>query len=169
MSWKKVSGAEGYYVYRRPSTGGKWTRIATVKSPSLKYKDTKVTANTSYRYTVRAYYWYSGKRYLSKYKMGGVIKAAPALQKVSSVKSEKNGIRIRWKSQKKCDGYYIYRKKKGGSYQLIKKISGGSYTTYLDKNAQKGVSYYYVVKAYVKESYGRVYSKYQHSSAIKRK
>ena len=76
--------------------------------------------------------------------MGGVIKAAPALQKVSSVKSEKNGIRIRWKSQKKCDGYYIYRKKKGGSYQLIKKISGGSYTTYLDKNAQKGVSYYYV-------------------------
>ena len=169
VSWKKVSGAEGYYVYRRPGTGGKWTRIATVKSPSLKYKDTKVTANTSYCYTVRAYYWYSGKRYLSKYKMGGVIKAAPALQKVSSVKSEKNGIRIRWKSQKKCDGYYIYRKKKGGSYQLIKKISGGSYTTYLDKNAQKGVSYYYVVKAYVKESYGRVYSKYQHSSAIKRK
>lgn len=41
VSWKKVSGAEGYYVYRRPGTGGKWTRIATVKSPSLKYKDTE--------------------------------------------------------------------------------------------------------------------------------
>ena len=47
-----------------------------------------------------------------KYKTGDVIKAAPAVQKVTSVKSEKNGIRIRWKPQKKCDGYYIYRKKK---------------------------------------------------------
>ena len=44
-----------------------------------------------------------------KYKTGDVIKAAPAVQKVTSVKSEKNGIRIRWKPQKKCDGYYIYR------------------------------------------------------------
>ena len=45
------------------------------------------------------------------------------------------------KTQKKCDGYYIYRKKKGGSYQLIKKISNGNSSSYLDKKAQKGVSY----------------------------
>ena len=169
ISWKKVSNVTGYYVYRKPSTGSKWTQIATVKSSVLKYKDTKVTANASYRYTVRAYYKTGGKIYAGKYKTGSIIKAAPALQKVSSVKSEKNGIRIRWKAQKKCDGYYIYRKKKGGSYQIIKKISGGSSSTYLDKKAQKGVSYYYVIKAYVKEPYGRVYSKYQRSSAVKRK
>lgn len=169
ISWKKVANITGYYIYRKPASGGKWSKIATVKSSVLKYKDTKVTANTSYRYTVRAYYKAGGKIYAGKYNTGSVIKAAPALQKVSSVKSEKNGICVRWKAQKKCDGYYIYRKKKGGSYQLIKKISGGSYSTYLDKKAQKGVSYYYVVKAYVKESYGRVYSKYQRSSAVKRK
>ena len=97
------------------------------------------------------------------------IKAAPGVQKVTSVKSEKNGIRIRWKPQKKCDGYYIYRKKKGGSYQLIKKISNGNSSSYLDKKAQKGVSYYYAVKAYVKEPYGNTYSKYKSSSAVKRK
>lgn len=49
-----------------------------------------------------------------------MIKAAPAVQKVTSVKSEKNGIRIRWKPQKKCDGYYIYRKKKGGFLSIDK-------------------------------------------------
>ena len=98
-----------------------------------------------------------------------MIKAAPALQKVSSVKSETNGIRIRWSTQKKCDGYYIYRKKKGGAYQLIRKISDKNFSSYLDKKAQKGVSYYYAVKAYVKEPYGNTYSKYKSSSAVKRK
>lgn len=169
ISWKKVSGATGYYVYRKPAAGGKWSKIADVGTSELKYKDSKVTANASYRYTVKAYYEASGKRYSGKYKTGDVIKAAPAVQKVTSVKSEKNGIRIRWKPQKKCDGYYIYRKKKGGSYQLIKKISNGNSSSYLDKKAQKGVSYYYAVKAYVKEPYGNTYSKYKSSSAVKRK
>lgn len=169
ISWEKVSGATGYYVYRKPAAGGKWSQIADVGTSELKYKDSKVTANASYRYTVKAYYEASGKRYSGKYKTGDVIKAAPAVQKVTSVKSEKNGIRIRWKPQKKCDGYYIYRKKKGGSYQLIKKISNGNSSSYLDKKAQKGVSYYYAVKAYVKEPYGNTYSKYKSSSAVKRK
>ena len=99
-------------------------KIADVGTSELKYKDSKVTANASYRYTVKAYYEASGKRYSGKYKTGDVIKAAPAVQKVTSVKSEKSGIRIRWKPQKKCDGYYIYRKKKGGSYQLIRNFNG---------------------------------------------
>ena len=167
VSWNAVSGASGYYVYRKLS-GGSWSKIATVKSSSLSYKDSKITSGVAYRYTVKAYYQTNGKNYLSKYITGPVIKAAPALQKVSSVKSEKNGIRVRWKAQK-CDGYYIYRKKKGGSYQLIKKISGKNTTSYLDKKAVKGVSYYYAVKAYVKESYGNAYSKYKSSSVIKRK
>ena len=169
VSWGKVSYADGYYVYRKPASGGSWTKLATVKGSALQYKDTNVTSNTSYRYTVRAYYQANGKNYLSKYTTGPTVKAAPALQKISSVKSEKNGIRVRWSSQKKCDGYYVYRKKKGGSYQLIKKISDGNKTSYLDKTAQKGVSYYYAVKAYVKQSYGNTYSKYKSSSAVKRK
>lgn len=169
VSWGKVPYASGYYVYRKPVSGGSWSKIASMKNSVLKYKDSKITANASYRYTVRAYYQANGKNYLGKYTASDVIKAAPALQKVSSVKSEKNGIRVRWSTQKKCDGYYIYRKKKGGSYQLIKKISNRNTSTYLDKKAQKGVSYYYAVKAYVKEPYGNTYSKYKSSSAVKRK
>ncbi len=51
VTWGKVTGAAGYYVYRKPS-GGTWTRIATTASTS--YTDTSTTS-TSYIYTVRAY------------------------------------------------------------------------------------------------------------------
>lgn len=99
-------------MYRKPAVGGKWSQIADVGTSELKYKDSKVTANASYRYTVKAYYEASGKRYSGKYKTGDVIKAAPAVQKVTSVKSEKNGIRIRWKPQKNVTAIIFTERKR---------------------------------------------------------
>ena len=168
ITWKKVTGAQGYNIYRQAASGGKWTKLAAVKGTVLKYQDKKITATASYRYTVRAWYKSSTRTYMSAYTPGEVMKAAPALQKVSSVKKEKNGIRIRWKAQKNCDGYRIYRKKKGEKYKLLATISKGTSASYLDKKAQKGVLYSYAVKAYVKEPYGKVYSRYTGSSYIKR-
>ena len=52
---------------------------------------------------------------------------------------------------------------------VISKISDKNFSSNQDKKAQKGVSYYYAVKAYVKEPYGNTYSKYKSSSAVKRK
>lgn len=106
--------------------------------------------------------------YMGKYNAGEVIKAAPDRQKVSSVSRSSSGIRIKWKTQRGCDGYKIYRKTKSGSWTAIKTISSGSTSAYLDKSASKGVLYYYSVRAYVKEPYGNVYSKYTASSAVKR-
>jgi len=41
VSWSKVSGAAGYAVYRKKSSG-KWTKLATVKKASTtSYKDKK--------------------------------------------------------------------------------------------------------------------------------
>ncbi len=168
ISWKKVEHAQGYSVYQRPGKGGKWKRIASLSGSVLKYKDSQIASGNSYRYTVRAWYKTAGKTFKSDYTTGEVIKAAPALQRISSTEKEKEGIRIRWKAQKNCDGYRIYRKKKGGTFQTLKIISRGTAATYLDKTAKKGVSYYYAVKAYVKEPYGKVYSEYKRSSVVKR-
>ncbi len=54
FSWKKVTGASGYYVYRK-TTGG-WKKIATVKGGTkVKYVDKSAKKGTTYTYTVRAY------------------------------------------------------------------------------------------------------------------
>ncbi len=54
FAWKPVTGASGYYVYRK-TTGG-WTKVATVKGgKTVKYLDKKAKKGVTYTYTVKAY------------------------------------------------------------------------------------------------------------------
>ncbi len=55
VKWGKVTGADGYYVYRKTSGSG-WSRVGTVKNGStVAFKDTTAKAGTTYYYTVKAY------------------------------------------------------------------------------------------------------------------
>lgn len=55
FTWKKSTGATGYYVYRKTGNGA-WKKIKTVKGGTkTSYTDTKVKSGTTYYYTVKAY------------------------------------------------------------------------------------------------------------------
>ena len=68
---------------------------------------------------MQAYIEISGEKIYGGYQVSQTIKAAPAITKISSAKSEKQGIRIRWNVQKKCDGYQILRKTKNGAWKEV--------------------------------------------------
>ena len=54
VKWNSVSGASGYYVYRKATIDGSWEYLG--KSTSLSFTDKKQrTKNTQYLYTVKAY------------------------------------------------------------------------------------------------------------------
>lgn len=56
LSWKKVSGASGYQIYRYNASKKKYEKIATIKKAStVKYTDSKLKSKKTYRYKVRAY------------------------------------------------------------------------------------------------------------------
>ena len=57
ITWKKASGATGYYVYRSTSKKGKYKKIATIKKAStVSYKDKKsLKSKKTYYYKVVAY------------------------------------------------------------------------------------------------------------------
>ncbi len=64
--WKPVSGASGYYVYRKYGKKG-WTKIATIKSgKTVKYVDKSAKKGTTYTYTVKAYSGTSTSAYNTK-------------------------------------------------------------------------------------------------------
>ena len=60
MSWKKVSNATGYEVYRATSKKGKYTKVKT--TTSITYKQGKLTRGKTYYYKVRAYKSINGSK-----------------------------------------------------------------------------------------------------------
>ena len=56
VTWNKVSGANGYRVYRSASKDGKYTAIgSTAKNSAVTFLDKKAATGTTYYYKVRAY------------------------------------------------------------------------------------------------------------------
>lgn len=63
LKWKKVSGANGYEIYRSAKKKGKYTKIATIKKgKTTAYTDRKVKKKKIYYYKVRAYRTTDGKK-----------------------------------------------------------------------------------------------------------
>lgn len=65
VTWKKVSGATTYQLYRATTKNGKYKKIATVKK--TRYVDSKIKQGKPYYYKVRAVKTKQGKKYYGKY------------------------------------------------------------------------------------------------------
>lgn len=74
VKWKKVTGADGYRIYRKAPNETSWTRLQ-IRSGADKvtFTDTGLTPNTQYAYTIIAYKKNDGKNVLSKYDKTGVL------------------------------------------------------------------------------------------------
>lgn len=142
IKWKKVSGAKGYYIYRK--SGGTWKKIKKITSGStVKYTDKSMSAGKKYVYGVQAY---NGSKTSSYSKTGLTIRRLTNPSMVSA-KGSKTGVKVKWKRVKSAVTYDVYRKTSKGKYTKIATVKGGSKVTYTDKKAKKGVTYYYTARA----------------------
>lgn len=68
ITWKKVSGASGYRVYRSTQKNGKYKLVKTAKgNKTVTYTNKKLKKNQKYYYKVRAYRTVSGKKVFGAY------------------------------------------------------------------------------------------------------
>lgn len=153
VTWKKVSGADGYKVYRKTwHSDDKWRKIVTLSGSKSTYTDSKLKSGTLYFYTVRA----TAQTASSNYDKNGLY-AVTALNKVTGIttqfSSDNKGIIISWNKIDRSDGYYVYRRTENTSWKAIKKTESAFY---IDKNIEKGVQYYYTVCPYC-EFYSKIY------------
>lgn len=149
VSWNKISIATKYYVYRKLSGDKSWTKLATLSSSSLSYKDTTVKSGKTYIYTVKA----ADGTFNSLYNKTGLsvlYLAQPVLKSADGYGA--SGIaKITWDKVSGAKGYYVYRK--GGSlnntsWTKIATVSAGT-SYYVDKNSKStNWKYVYTVKAY---------------------
>lgn len=73
IKWKKSKGATGYVVYRRTEGSSSWKKVATVQGADQLYcYSTGNAANTTYYFTVKAYYKKGTKKAYASYDKTGL-------------------------------------------------------------------------------------------------
>ena len=143
--WSKVSGADGYYLYRRVAGSKTWTKVATIKKGSTtSYLDKKASAGKTYEYIIKCYDGSTPSAAAAK-----VIKIKRlTVPKLVSAKSSKTGITVKWGKVAGAEGYLVYRKTGKGSWVQLTKVEGNAKVSFVDKSAKKGKTYTYTVRAY---------------------
>ncbi len=143
LTWSKVTGAEGYRIYRSDSSGEE-TVLKTVKDTVTSYMDKSVVSQngSSYTYTVQPYsgQWDGPSEGVSTVRLTGVT-----LKKAAKAGS---GIKLTWTRNSKAKGYEIYRKMNGGKWTKVKTIAQNSTLSCVDKAVKHGKTYSYKVCAY---------------------
>ena len=140
LSWKAVSGATKYWIYR--STDGKNFKYfdSTTKTS---YTNSGAASGTKYYYRVKAVAVVNGKNVASANSSTKSLMTTLAKPSVSITTS--NGKpKITWKAVTGADKYYIYRSTDGKNFSYWDSTTK---TSYINSGAKKNTKYYYKVKA----------------------
>ena len=138
LTWKAVSGAASYKVYRATSKNGAYSVINTTKA--LTYTNTGAALGTPYYYKVEALNA-SGKSMGFSAIVEG--KVAPVLAVGYSSVSGKP--QLTWKAVPGATEYQVYRSTQQNSG--YSKINTTTATSYVNTGAKAGTTYYYRIVA----------------------
>lgn len=158
------------YVFAK-KVGKKWVTLA--KQTEETYKDTGLTAKTTYQYRVRGYS-YNKNTKKTTYTAWKSIKVktwgSNLNLKANAVSSKK--VKLTWKKVAGAQGYEVYRTDTSSyaankvesvgqedftSYTLVKDIKKAKTTSYNDKKVAAGESYAYIVRAYRVDDGNKIY------------
>ena len=145
LTWNKVSGADGYIVYRYNTSTKKYARIA--KGENLAFTDKNLASGTSYKYAIRAYKAVGEIEVLSlSYpEITAVTNPANVAGFKASAISDST-IKLTWNKTSGADGYIVYRY--NTSTKKYARIAKGGKLAFTDKNLASGTSYKYAIRAY---------------------
>ena len=147
LTWKAVTGAAKYEVYRARSRSGTYTKYSTQTSTSYT-NSSYLTSGTTYYYKVRAlgsdgsYGPYSS---VASVTYRATSSAVPAEVTMGKATAQGSYITVTWDKAANAASYRVYRRVNNSSdwNVVASSVSGTSYT---DWNVEPGVRYTYTVR-----------------------
>lgn len=144
----------GYDIYRKAGKGS-YQKIATTASAS--YTDTNIVFDTMYYYKAKAYYYDSktGQKSYGSYSPVFTIRNTIGELTMDVTPLNGNKVKISWNKAGNAVKYDVYYKTDtpGDSYELLTSTSKLN----VKKTLKSKTTYYFVVKAYRKNSKGKIY------------
>ena len=164
LTWSKCTGAVGYRVYVKTSSGWKALKTTT----ALSYKVTGLSKNTKYTFAVKPYLkdgttviWASS--YTTCNATTPYLNS-PALRVASTAKGR---LTAAWADISGESGYQIYYStSKSSGYKKLANYKAGTTKVY-ETGFESGKTYYFKVRAYTKVDGKYVYSDYSAIKSIK--
>ncbi len=165
ISWKKLSDADGYQIYRAESKDGKYTCIKTITDgKATSYTNGNLKLGQTYYYKLRSYVEGGNGRNYSDF---SEVNYTPASVVIDSIYSNaSNRLRLIWKEVQGTDGYQIWRAdSENGTYKIVKTIKSGDTTAYSNvlsssDGSDQGKTYYYKMRAYTTSNGNKIFGAY---------
>ncbi|MCD8149439.1 MAG: leucine-rich repeat protein [Clostridiales bacterium] len=167
VKWSKVSGASGYYIYRKTSGASSYTKVKTITSAStVSYTDTAVKSKngTTYTYYVQPYNSTSKGAYAAK---KTVRLTGTSLSSVKNSAAKK--MTVKWSKKSGVSGYQI-QYSTSSSFSSGNKtvtVSGASSASKVVSSLTKGKKYYVRVRTYKTISGTKYYSAWSSAKSVK--
>ncbi len=166
ISWKKISGVNGYYLQRKAGNGSWQTAKKITKASTTSWTDTKANKNgTKYQYRVCAY---KGSVKGSYSSIKTIFRlSANKISRAANAKGRK--ISLKWSRNTKASGYQIqYSTSKKFKGAKTVKVSGNSkISKTLSSGIKKGKTYYVRIRCYKKSGKVTSYSVWSKTGRVK--
>ena len=164
VSWKKLTGASGYEIYRCETKDGVYTLLSTVSgNANTKHNDTTVVTDKTYYYKVRAYKEIGAVKFYGAY--SGIKSAKSVLPKPTvKLSNVAGGIEVSWDEVIGATEYEVQVATSAkGTYTSIGAVPAPT-LRFHDITTVSGKTYYYRVKTIRGDGFSFFYSEY---SAVK--
>ncbi|MCR5792872.1 MAG: fibronectin type III domain-containing protein, partial [Lachnospiraceae bacterium] len=167
VSWKKVSGANGYQVMY--ATNKAFTKAKTVSTTKLSATLKKLAKNKTYYFKVRAYKKSGTSNVYSGYSGVKALKliktpTKPTMKLAKAQPGRK--ATLQWKKIKGAVGYQVIYTTDKKFKKKVKSVTTNK-TKLTLKKLKKNKTYYFKVRAYKKNAGAKLYGKYGKMKKIK--
>lgn len=160
LNWNKVKKASGYQIFLYYKAYGKYKCVGRIKNRNITSFTLTGSEDKLYTYKIRSYLKQGNKTLYSPSSKALEIKTAPGKPVITRIRvREESGTLIKWKKIKTAEGYQIFRSEsEDRGYKRINIVSGNTTFSYADTGAVSGKTYYYRIRAYVRNQGNVVYS-----------
>lgn len=163
LTWKDVSGENYYQIYMASSSNGTFNKVATLKSNTTSYTQSKLGTAKTYYFKIRTYRTVNKQTLYSSFSKIISTTTSPAAPSITTVTGGNAKASITWKPVTGASGYTVYMASSANGTYKKAGTTKGKVLSLTITNLSAAKNYYFKIRAYRTSGGNTAYSGYSPS------